>query len=62
MLSMQTKRSITPDVDPKQLLRVHVEQMPVEKQLEFVETALQLMAERPYTLNRISATTSELLS
>lgn len=45
MLALQIKRC-QEDVDPKQALRAHVEQLPVEKQQEFVAAALQLLGNR----------------
>jgi hypothetical protein len=49
MLSLQIKRQRDPNVDPKQLLRAHVEQLPLEKQVAFVEAAFQLIAARTAT-------------
>ena len=46
MLSVQIKRRQMNDVDAKQVLRAHVEQMPIEKQREFVAEALRLMGRR----------------
>ena len=46
MQSLQITRRMESDVDPKQLLRAHVDQMPVEKQREFVVAALQLLGDR----------------
>ena len=33
-------------LDPKQSLRAHVDQLPIEKQLEFVDLALHLIENR----------------
>jgi hypothetical protein len=46
MLPLKIKRHTDPDVDPKQALRAHIEQMPVEKQQEFVLAAFQLLGDR----------------
>jgi len=46
MHSLRINRHTDPNLDPKQLLRAHVEQMPIEKQVEFVIAAFQLMADR----------------
>lgn len=46
MQSLQIKRRLDTDVDPKQLLRAQVDQMPIEKQREFVEAAFQLLGDR----------------
>jgi hypothetical protein len=46
MLPLQIKRHIEPNVDPKQLLRSHIDQLPIEKQREFVATAFQLLGDR----------------
>ena len=46
METLRIKRSLETDVDPKQLLRAHVEQLPVEKQQEFVAAAFQLLGDR----------------
>jgi hypothetical protein len=46
MSSLQITRRLETNVDPKQLLRAHVDQLPVEKQHEFVAAALQLLGDR----------------
>ena len=46
MPSLQIKHQPDTYVDPKQVLRAHVDQLPVEKQREFAKSALQLIAER----------------
>jgi hypothetical protein len=40
------KRQPDPNVDPKQVLRTYVEQLPLDKQREFIESAFQLIAQR----------------
>jgi hypothetical protein len=62
MLPLQIKRRVTSEVDPKQLLRAHVEQMPIEKQLEFVETALELLGNRKYTPKVAPAANAQLMN
>ncbi len=49
MSFLQIKRQRTTDVDPKQLLRAHVDQLPLEKQRAFVAAAFQLIAARTDT-------------
>ncbi len=49
MSPLQIKRQRDTNVDPKQVLRAHVDQLPVEKQREFVASAFQLIAERTGT-------------
>jgi len=62
MQPLQIKRHLDTTVDPKQLLRSHVDQLPVEKQREFVEAAFQLLGDR-IDLSKIGRRTeSELLS
>ena len=46
MQALQISRRTESNVDPKQLLRAQVDQMPVEKQREFVDVALQLLGDR----------------
>lgn len=46
MPPLQIKRQRDTDVDPKQVLRAHINQLPPEKQREFIASALQLIAER----------------
>jgi hypothetical protein len=46
MSSLQITRRLETNVDPKQLLRAHVDQLPVEKQHEFVAAAFQLLGDR----------------
>jgi hypothetical protein len=46
MSPLQIKRQRNANVDPKQVLRAHIDQLPVEKQREFITSAFQLMAER----------------
>jgi hypothetical protein len=43
---LQIKRQCNTTVDPKQVLRAHIDQLPLYKQREFVATAFQLIAER----------------
>lgn len=40
-------------VDPKQQLRAHIDQLPLDKQREFVTTALQLIVQRTMTSDMI---------
>jgi hypothetical protein len=47
MLPLQPKRLCDTSVDPKQVLRAHIDQLPLERQREFVITAFQLIAARP---------------
>ena len=61
MLSTQIKRHVAPQIDPKQLLRSHVEQMPIEKQYEFVEAALQLIDRRGHATKTTASHERELL-
>jgi hypothetical protein len=62
MLPLQIKRHVDPNVDPKQLLRAHVEQLPVEQQREFIEAAFQLLGDR-IDLSKVGRVSkSELLS
>jgi hypothetical protein len=46
MLPLQSKHQHVTEVDPKELLRAHVYQLPPDKQREFVAVALQLIAKR----------------
>ena len=46
MHTLQIKRSTDSEVDQKQALRAHIEQLPVEKQREFVAAAFQLLGDR----------------
>ena len=46
MLPLQIRRQRDTNVDPKQVLRAHIDQLPLGKQREFVATAFQLIAER----------------
>lgn len=46
MLPLRIKRHVETDVDPKQALRSHIEQLPVEQQREFVAAAFQLLGDR----------------
>lgn len=46
MQPLQIKRHIDPNTDPKQALRAHVDQLPIEKQREFVAAAFQLLGDR----------------
>lgn len=46
MLPLQIKRQRYSSIDDKQLLRTHIDRLPLDKQREFVATALQLIAER----------------
>jgi hypothetical protein len=46
MLLLQIKRQRATTVDPKQVLRAHIDQLPLDKQREFVATAFQLIAKR----------------
>lgn len=62
MLPLQIKRRTTANVDPKQLLRAHVEQLPVEKQREFVESALQLLAQRSKSGRTTSTANRQLMN
>jgi hypothetical protein len=42
----QAPRTTITNLDPKQRLRAHIDQLPIEKQLEFVDLALHLIEER----------------
>jgi len=46
MVTLQIKRHTDPNVDPKQLLRAHVDKLPIEKQYEFIAAACQLLGDR----------------
>lgn len=46
MMPVRIKRTLASEVDPKAALRAQVEQMPVEKQREFVMAAFQLLGDR----------------
>jgi hypothetical protein len=46
MCPLKIKRQPDTNVDPKQALRAHIDQLPPEKQREFVASALQLIAKR----------------
>jgi len=46
MLPLQIKRQRDTEVDPKQVLRAYVNQLPPHKQREFIASAFQLIAER----------------
>jgi hypothetical protein len=46
MLPLKIKRQRDSEVDPKQVLRAHVEGLSRDKQREFIAFALQLIAER----------------
>jgi hypothetical protein len=46
MSVLQIKRQLDPNVDPKQVLRTYVDQLPPDKQREFIASAFQLIAER----------------
>lgn len=61
MNTVRIKRNLDSNVDPKQALRAHVEQLPIEKQYEFIDVAFQLMAER-VDLSKVGTTTRELMS
>jgi hypothetical protein len=43
---LQIKRQLDPNVDPKQVLRKYVDQLPPDKQREFIASAFQLIDER----------------
>lgn len=59
MLTLQIKRD--PEIDPKQALRAHIEQLPVEKQYEFVAAAFQLLGDR-IDLSKVGRTKTKKLS
>lgn len=61
MHSLQIKRSTDPEVDQKQALRAHIDQLPVEKQYEFVAAAFQLLGDR-IDLSKVGRTKPEKLS
>jgi hypothetical protein len=62
MLPLQIKRHVDPNVDPKQVLRSHIDQLPEEKQREFVAVAFQLLGDR-IDLSKVGrGSESELLS
>ena len=46
MNTLRINRSLGTEVDPKQALRAHVDQMPIEKQRDFVAAAFQLLGDR----------------
>jgi hypothetical protein len=46
MLALKIKRSRVSSIDPKQTLRAHVDQLPLDQQHEFVSLALRLIATR----------------
>jgi hypothetical protein len=46
MLPLQIKRQRSSNVDHKQVLRAYVDQLPLDKQREFVSLAFQLIAAR----------------
>jgi hypothetical protein len=43
---LQIKRKLDPNVDPKQVLRKYVDQLPPDKQREFIASAFQLITKR----------------
>ncbi len=49
MLKLLIKRQHDATVDPKQVLRAHIDRLPTEKQQEFIALAFQLIAERTVT-------------
>lgn len=49
MQSLQIKRQRDMNVDPKQALRAHVDQLPLNEQRAFVAAAFQLIASRTKT-------------
>ncbi len=46
MVTLQIKRHADPNIDAKQLLRAHIDQLPIEKQHEFIAAAFQLLGDR----------------
>ena len=46
MSSLQIKRQRDMNVDPKQVLRAYIDQLPLKEQRDFIVSAFQLMAER----------------
>ena len=46
MLPLPTKRLRATPVDPKQVLRAHIDQLSADKQREFIASAFQLIAAR----------------
>lgn len=56
MLPLQIKRHLNTNVDPKQVLRAHIDQLPLGRQREFVAIAFQLIAARPNTNEAESST------
>jgi hypothetical protein len=46
MLPLKIKRQRDTEVDPKQVLRAHVDRLPPDKQREFIAVAFQLIAKR----------------
>jgi hypothetical protein len=46
MSTLRIRRQRCNVADPKKILRAHIDQLPLEKQRDFVLTALQLIAER----------------
>jgi hypothetical protein len=46
MLPLPIKRQHDTTVDPKQVLRAHIDQLSADKQREFVASAFQLIAAR----------------
>ncbi len=49
MSPLHIKRQRNTNVDPKQVLRAHVNQLPMEKQQAFIASAFQLIAARDGT-------------
>ena len=47
MSALQTNQPHVDHLSPKETLRAHVEHLPLEKQYEFVLTALNLISQRP---------------
>ena len=46
MVPLQIKRQRFTNVDDKIVLRANIDQLPLEKQLEFVNSAIQLISKR----------------
>ncbi len=49
MLNLLIKRQHDTTVDPKQVLRAHIDRLSTEKQHEFIALAFRLIAERTVT-------------
>lgn len=55
MRDLQTTPQLADHLSPKDALRAHVDHLPLDKQYEFVLTALNLIAQRPSSSSSPSA-------